>query len=201
MSKLKNFQQIRTDTEHLYLYRADYETNDGTLQYEIASRKDEATMFDGSSLGCGTDAVCIIPFFDNGDILATREFRYAINDYCLEFPAGLIEKGESSADAAIRELKEETGLDTKKVLFVLPGGFSSAGMTDENVAIVGLSVTGSFHDVNGKEEIHSFRTTIPALWERVKKGESCSCRMQCFLLGTQLGIWKDRHSEPISGTI
>lgn len=87
----------------------------------------------------------------------------------------------------MRELKEETGLDTKRVLFSIPGGFSSAGMTDEKVAVVGLEVSGDFHDVYGKETIHSFRTTLQKLWERVMEGgEECSSRMQCFLLGCQV---------------
>ena len=144
-------------------------------------------MFEGAALGHGTDAVCIVPFFENGDVLATKEFRYALNAYCLEFPAGLIEAGESPVEAAIRELKEETGLDTKLVLFSIPGGFSSAGMTDEKVAVVGLEVSGEFHDIYGKETIHSFRTTLQELWERVMDGgEECSSRMQCFLLGCQV---------------
>ena len=109
-------------------------------------------------LGTKTDAVCIVPIFDNGDLLVTREFRYTINGYCLEFPAGLIDPGETPVEAAKRQLKEETGLNTEKVLFTIPGGYSSAGMTDEKVAIVGLLVSGNFYEMQGKEEIHPIRT-------------------------------------------
>lgn len=183
MHKLSNLRKIKTDTKFLHLYKGEYDVDGQRLPYEIVSRKDDKTMFGGISLGHGIDAVCIIPFFENGDVLATKEFRYATNTYCLEFPAGLIEPKEGAVEAAIRELKEETGLDTKRVLFYVPGGFSSAGMTDEKVAVVGLEVSGQFHDIHGKEEIHSFRTTIPELWERIMAGEECSSRMQCFLLG------------------
>ena len=55
-------------------------------------------------LGTKTDAVCIVPIFDNGDFLVTREFRYAINGYCVEFPAGLIDPGETPVEAAKRDL-------------------------------------------------------------------------------------------------
>lgn len=183
MHKLTNFEKIKTNTRFLHLYKGEYDVDGQRLPYEIVSRKNSETMFGGMSLGHGIDAVCIIPFFKNSDVLATKEFRYATNTYCLEFPAGLIEPGEGAVEAAIRELKEETGLDTKQVLFSIPGGFSSAGMTDEKVAVVGLEVSGQFHDVHGKEEIHSFRTTIPELWDRIMDGEECSSRMQCFLLG------------------
>lgn len=187
MYKLKKFQKLRTATKFLHLYEGEYDVEGLSLPYEIVSRKDEEEMLGGASLGHETDAVCIVPFFENGDVLATKEFRYALNAYCLEFPAGLIEAGESPVKAAIRELKEETGLDAKRVLFSIPGGFSSAGMTDEKVAVVGLEVSGDFHDVYGKETIHSFRTTLQELWERVMDGgEECSSRMQCFLLGCQV---------------
>lgn len=187
MYKLKKFQKLKTATKFLHLYKGEYDVEGLSLPYEIVSRKGEEEMFGGAALGHGTDAVCIVPFFENGDVLATKEFRYALNAYCLEFPAGLIEAGESPVEAAIRELKEETGLDTKLVLFSIPGGFSSAGMTDEKVAVVGLEVSGEFHDVYGKETIHSFRTTLQELWERMMDGgEECSSRMQCFLLGCQV---------------
>lgn len=186
MHTLKKFQKIQTGTKFVHLYRGEYDVDGRALQHEISSRKDEGGMTGGASLGHGADAVCIVPFFGNGDVLATKEFRYAVNAYCLEFPAGLIEPGEGAVEAAMRELKEETGLDTRRVLFSVPGGFSSAGMTDEKVAVVGLEVSGSYHDVCGKEEIHPFRTTLQELWERVMKGgEECSSRMQCFLPGCQ----------------
>lgn len=206
MHKLKKFQKLQTATKFLHLYKGEYDVEGLSLPYEIVSRKDEKEMFMGAALGHGVDAVCIVPFFENGDVLATKEFRYAINAYCLEFPAGLIEAGENPVDAAIRELKEETGLDTSRVLFCIPGGFSSAGMTDEKVAVVGLEVSGDFHDVYGKETIHSFRTTLQELWERVMQGgEECSSRMQCFLLGCQVvgnpdvlyNLW--RHNEKNTG--
>lgn len=186
MHKMVSFKEIKTNTKYLHLYKGEYDVDGLSLPYEIVSRKDADTMFGGMSLGHGVDAVCIVPFFEDGDVLATKEFRYATNTYCLEFPAGLIEPGEGAVETAIRELKEETGLDTRKVLFSIPGGFSSAGMTDEKVAVVGLEVSGAFRDSYGKEEIHCFRTTLQELWERVMNGEECSSRMQCFLLGCQL---------------
>ena len=41
-------------------------------------------------------------------------------------------------------------------MFSIPGGFSSASMTNEKVAIVGLEATGDFRDVSDEEGIHTF---------------------------------------------
>lgn len=79
MYKLKKLWKLKTATKFLHLYKGEYDVEGLSLPYEIVSRKDEGEMFGGASLGHGTDAVCIIPFFENGDVLATKEFRYAVN--------------------------------------------------------------------------------------------------------------------------
>lgn len=44
-----------------------------------------------------------------GELLFIRQFRYPIGKVILEIPAGLVEEGENPAEAAVRELQEETG--------------------------------------------------------------------------------------------
>ena len=43
-------------------------------------------------------------------IILIRQYRYSIDDYLMELPAGRIEKGEDPLKAAQRELTEETGI-------------------------------------------------------------------------------------------
>ena len=60
----------------------------------------------------------IVPFV--GDkILLSRVFRLAVNKWVYNFPAGLIDEGETVERAAIRELQEETGLKGTKILNIL----------------------------------------------------------------------------------
>jgi ADP-ribose pyrophosphatase len=55
------------------------------------------------------DWVNVLPITDSGEAIMVRQFRYGVNDLTLEFPAGVIEEGQTPAAAAARELLEETG--------------------------------------------------------------------------------------------
>ena len=104
--------------------------------YYMASRND-----DGSSLTAVThtvrpNGVTIYSLLEDKVVLV-RQYRYPLGGYVYEFPAGLVEPGEDIADAAVREMYEETGL----VFTPIPSPFSrpyfsSVGMTDESCCLV-----------------------------------------------------------------
>lgn len=88
------------------------------------------------------DAVCIVPQTRDGKLVLIREFRYPLNSWCIAFPAGLVDEGESIADCVRRELAEETGYALRDgageaAVQPLPQtGYSSTGMAEENVQVV-----------------------------------------------------------------
>ena len=54
-------------------------------------------------------AVMMIPLFDDGTVLVERQFRYAVREVMLEFPAGKLDPQEGAQRCGERELREETG--------------------------------------------------------------------------------------------
>lgn len=59
-------------------------------------------------------AVAVVPMLDDGRIVMVRQFRYAVGQVLVEFPAGKLDPGESVLQCAIRELQEETGYQAKE---------------------------------------------------------------------------------------
>ena len=86
-------------------------------------------------------------------ILISREYRMAVGDYVYNFPAGLIDPGETPVEAGKRELKEETGLDLLEVVDVLNDSYSAVGFSNEkNQCIVGIA-GGSFSPSTSAVEV------------------------------------------------
>lgn len=84
----------------------EYELNDGTKKI-----CEQITKRNGNG-----DAVVIIPILDTGKFLLIVESRPNTDEEIIvEFPAGMIDENETSKDAALRELREETGLDPQKI--------------------------------------------------------------------------------------
>lgn len=128
-------------------YHLRYTLPDGRpYTYEGVSRKgperyEAALEALGNTGAPDPDAVCIVPLLPDGSVLLEREFRYPLNSWCVSLPAGLIDAGESLEEAVARELSEETGYrlrdDIAPAVRPLPQpGFSSTGLTEENVQVV-----------------------------------------------------------------
>ena len=63
-------------------------------------------------------------------LILVRQYRPPVDRLTIEFPAGLVNPGESPEETAVRELREETGY-RGKVLRILPPAYSSPGLTSE----------------------------------------------------------------------
>jgi len=55
------------------------------------------------------DWVSVVPVTDDGKFVLVRQYRHGVDGPTLEIPGGLIDAGQEPPDAAVRELREETG--------------------------------------------------------------------------------------------
>lgn len=91
-----------------------------TLRSEIAwecpwyrVRRDEITLPDGKpgvyNVIEKTDAVWVLPVTRAGLVPLLWQYRYTVDDWCWEIPAGGAKPGQTAEEAAREELREEVG--------------------------------------------------------------------------------------------
>ena len=71
-------------------------------------------------------AVVLVPVDAQGNIWLIRQYRHSAGDEILELPAGVTETGEPSEASALRELREEIGMQAGTIrligeFFIAPG--------------------------------------------------------------------------------
>lgn len=61
-------------------------------------------------------AVAVLPITKSGRVLLIKNFRHGARGWGLEVPKGGVENGESASEAALRELYEETGYTSSRLV-------------------------------------------------------------------------------------
>ena len=61
------------------------------------------------------DYAAVVAITEDQRVLAVRQYRPAVERHTIELPSGLVDPGESPAEAARRELLEETGYEAAEV--------------------------------------------------------------------------------------
>lgn len=113
-------------------------------------------------------SVVVIPFKDENTIYMIRQYRKAVDSILIEFPAGLVDSGENSENAAIRELQEEIGFSARELLY-LGQVYTSPGFTDEKVDIfVARDLYESKLEADEDESIEVIEVKIDELEDLVR---------------------------------
>lgn len=76
--------------------------------------------------------VAIVAITSEESVVLVKQYRKAVEGFLLEIPAGKLELNEEPRETAIRELKEETGLESDKLTYISEF-YTSPGYTDEKI--------------------------------------------------------------------
>ena len=114
-------------------------------------------------------ASAVVAIDEDNRIIMEKQFRYALNDYLLEIPAGKLDKGEDPLVCAKRELEEETGIIASEWIS-LGTIATSPGFCNEVIHLFvakGLS-KGEIH-WDEDEYVEVERYTFDELLQRIKE--------------------------------
>ena len=151
----------------------------------------------------GLDGVDIIAIVENDvveggedELLLVKQFRIPTKHFVIEFPAGLMEDGETAAQAALRELAEETGHVGGVVCHVSPGqplplecSISNANSMVVYVKMKKSLNTKPLQHLDATEDISFFsvplKGLLPYLQAQSMEGVLVDAKLYTFALGLQ----------------
>lgn len=118
-----------------------------------------------------TDWVNIIALTAEREVVLVRQFRAGTASVCLEIPGGMVDAGEDAANAAARELFEETGYRA--------ASWQRLGVVAPNPAIFGNQLhiflaEGAYRagaaEPEGSEVIDVELLPLPDVWRAIRHG-------------------------------
>ncbi|TGO84118.1 hypothetical protein BPOR_0547g00070 [Botrytis porri] len=125
----------------------------------------------------GVGIVAIIQKETGPELVLQKQYRPPLDKIVIEVPAGLIDEGETAEEAALRELKEETGY-VGVLSESTPIMFNDPGFCNTNLKMVHVTVDMSnpanqdlVPELEENEFIEVFTLPLKDLWETCKKWE------------------------------
>lgn len=126
-------------------------------------------------------AVVVLPYdIERDELVLIEQFRLAASftsdtPWLFEFVAGMTEEGESEQEVALRELKEEAGLDADKITLAC-SYLSSPGGTSERISVFVAKVDATqaegIHGLDDEgEDIRVHRVTRSQALEMLEQGK------------------------------
>ena len=114
----------------------------------------------------------IVPVPEPGQVILIRQYRYPVNQWLWELPAGSVDEGETPEEAARRECHEEIG-QVPETVVRLAAMYPTPGYCDEEMfffRVSGLSVPPHEAEKDEDEDIEVQTFTLKEAREMVRRG-------------------------------
>jgi ADP-ribose pyrophosphatase len=115
--------------------------------------------------------VTAIPVLADGRILLIRQFRYPLQKFILELPAGKLDSGQSPEDTIKRELEEESGYHPNFLEYAC-SFYTSPGISNELIHLfIARNLTPVAQRLEEGEHITVEAHTIEECLKKIRSGE------------------------------
>ena len=124
----------------------------------------------------------VVAVFPDETLLLVKQFRYPIQDYLWELPAGKLDPGEDPIKTAARELKEETGYTATSLKLLLkihstPGFCNEILYIYETVELDDHQHTQALEE--GEHTLSVHRLPLVKVAEMIETGEITDAKTLC----------------------
>ena len=154
----------------------------------IDVRVDKAELEDGKivtrELVVHSGGVCVVPLTDDNEVIMVKQFRYPFQTTLIEIPAGKLEKDEDHREAALRELREETGAVCRELQYLGVCYPSVAYLTEKIHMYLARGLDFGSRDLDDDEFIDVLRMPLSKAAEMVMNGELPDAKTQAAILRT-----------------
>jgi len=152
---------------------------------KVFDLKIDQLLYDSGNTGIREVAIhnggsVVVPITKDGKIVFVKQFRYPLQKYLFELPAGKLEKDEDPFICASRELTEETGYTAKHIK---PIGkiFTTPGFCTEllHIYLATDLIAGEHNREEGEFGMETYEFTVQEAVRKIMLGEINDAKTIC----------------------
>ncbi len=116
-------------------------------------------------------AVGVVVIGQDDRVLLVGQYRYPLDQYSWEIPAGGCPEGEDPLDTAHRELQEETGYTARSMRLLIRSHLSNSVGDEDAYCYLAEEITPGPASPEGTEDLSLAWVDLPTVLQRIKAGE------------------------------